>query len=328
MNNGFTQDPQGEHMNTPARRIRTSRMLLLVLMSSCVPLLLGHPSPARAQESPIPLFHELGLRPTSIGSATLYSTPGHESWAAEIVELASAAVSVVNDSLGVSFDFSVAVLTPSEWRTWFLDGDDVIWADGQYGMPWAWPPDRLIAVPATLDEGLVITDPSDVEGNKGRLRFIALHELGHVSAREFFHPTSEYRWSPVGWFEEFLATYFAVGVASLNDESAAFVVQFSTDAVESTDPVYTDLDDMHRVFARLPPPQAAVNYAWYQSVINLKAMEMRERHGFGLLAALREALDWDSFDLWSTDYLLGRLDQIDPGFRAWTEAIQASDRPD
>jgi hypothetical protein len=308
-------------MTTPAGRTRAFGTLLPVMLSSLLPLLFGSPSSAGAQESPLPLFRELGLRPTSIGSTTLWSTPGHESWAAEIVELSAAAASMFNDSLGLSFDLSVAVLAPSEWRTWFVEGDDVTWAAEQYGMPWAWPPDRLIAVPATLDEGLVIRDPSDIEGNRRRLRFIALHELGHVSAREFFHPKSESRWSPVGWFEEFLATYFAVAFASLDEEMTAFVVRFSTENVEGADPVHTDLDAMHQVFAQLPPAQAAANYGWFQSVINLKAVELFERHGFRLLTDLREALDWDSFDRWSTDYLLDRMDRIDPGFRSWAEAV-------
>ena len=248
-------------------------MLNVAWLGSFVSLVLALPASAGAQESPIPLFRELGLQSASMGAVTLYSTPGHESWAEEIVEMSSGAVAVFGDSLGLTFDFSVAVLTPPQWRTWFIDGDEVAWVNDQYGMPWAWPPDRLLAVPATLDEGLVIRDPSDVEGNRRQLRFIALHELGHISAREFFHPTSQYRWSPVGWFEEFLATYFAVAIASLDEEIAEFVVRFSEDLVETTDPAFTNLDLMHQVFGRLPPPQAAANYGWYQAVINLKAVE-------------------------------------------------------
>lgn len=299
------------------------RILGLVLTASFVPLLLGNPSVVRAQESPLPLFGELGLQPTAVGSTTLYATPGHEPWALEIVELAQDALTVFGDSLGLSIDVRVAVLGPSQWRTWFIDDDEVTWANEEYGMPWAWPPDRLIAVPATMDEGLLIRDPSDVEDNRRRLRFISLHELGHVSVREFFHPNSSSRWSPVGWFEEFLATYFAVAFASLDEETKAFVVQFSSDNVENMDPAYTDLDRMHEVFESLPPPQAAANYGWFQSAINLKAVDVYERHGFGLLPALKEMLDWDSFDDWSTGYLLDRMDQLDPGFRAWAEAIDS-----
>ena len=284
------------------------------------------PSAALGQESPLPLLRELGLRSTSTGPATLYSTPGYEEWAGEIVDQSIAAVRLFADSLDLSFDFNVAVLMPPQWVTWFVNGDDVSWENEQYGMPWAWPPDRLIAVPATFDEGLVIRDPSDVDGNKRLLRFIALHELGHVSTREFFYPTSEHRWSPVGWFEELLASYFAVAFVSLDDEGAEFVVTFSTEIIATTSPPFTNLDVMHQVFGRLPPSQAAANYGWYQAVLNLKAIELHERHGFGFLVALRDALAWDSFEEWSTDYLLDRVDTLDPGFRAWAHGIQGADR--
>jgi len=259
-----------------------------------------------------------------VGSATVYRIPGDDSWAVELGELMQDALSVFEDSLGLSFDVTVAVMGPSEWRTWSVDGDEVTWANEEYGMPWAWSPVQLIGVPATLDEGLTIADPSDIEGNRRRLRFISLHELGHLSAREFFHPESEYRWSPVGWFEEFLATYFAVAYASLDEETRAFVIQFSSDTMDGTDPTYTDLERMHAVFGLLPPPEAAANYAWYQTAINLRAVEMYERHGFGLLADLREVLDWGSFEDWNTEYLLARIDQVDPGFRAWAESIQSA----
>lgn len=143
-----------------------ARTLRSVLVALSLPLLFVFSPPAHGQESPLPLFRELGLQPVEVGSTTLYATPGHEAWAGEIVRLVQDAGAVFEDSLGLSFDATVAVLGPAQWRSWFVTGDGVVWADEQYGMPWAWPPDRLLAVPATLDEGMTITDPSDIQGNR------------------------------------------------------------------------------------------------------------------------------------------------------------------
>ena len=275
------------------------------------------PAPASAQESAMPVLEAAGTERFAMGRATVYHSPGYAAWARLVATRANAMAGVLDDSLGLAFPFRVAVLEPAQWFTWSLEGGEVRWPNWQYGLPWAWPSDRLMVVPATLEAGPVIRDPADSAGNRVRLQFIALHELGHVYARAYFYPDSPERWSPVGWFEEFLATCFAYGaLATLDPAGARLAITTIAGDASGVAPAYTDLDMMHAVFRELDPQQAGANYAWFQAQLNVQAAALLDGHGFALMRRLRE-LDWDRMATWSTDTVLAQMEHMAPGFAAW-----------
>lgn len=279
--------------------------------------------PQEAGDSPLARIRAMRVDSFALGHATTFYTPGHEAWARQITALAVGASRYLADSLDLTFPLRVAVLGPSQWLSWSSDHGRVTWSDGGYGMPWGWGPDRLITVPATLDEGVLLRNASDSVDPR-QMQFIALHELGHVCAREYFFPNSDRRWSPIGWFSEFMASYFAYAYArEQKPELADVMLSSARRRMAGAEPRYTKLEDMHGVFARLPPREAAANYGWYQMALNLRVAEVYDRYGLDFLRRLRDVLPWDGFDRWTSDLILDRLEEIAPGFRAWARDLEA-----
>ena len=175
-------------------------------------------------------------------------------------------------------------------------------------------------MPASLDEGVLITG-SDRSANLRRVRFVMLHEFGHLASKQLLHPNSGQPYSAVRWFDELIATYFAYAFVRASDPDWARAAQDEWQrAVEEFTPPVVSLDWSH--FRDLSPVEFARTYAWYQNVLNLHAATLYEEHGLDFLRSVRDRLDWQSAANWTTVGLIPVLDDIAPGFQAWASALE------
>jgi hypothetical protein len=296
---------------------RCNRFALVAMVLLAAALAHGN---AQAQDSPLARIQAIQGGTFTLGRTTVQYSAGHERRARQLAELVVNASRLFEDSLGLTFEVHVGVLAPSDWISFPLSPDE------PYGMPWAWPRERLVVIPATLDQGLLIRDPADTAYNANLLDFIALHEFGHLCNREYLYPAGDRDWSSVGWFEELMASYFAYAFLSHHDaDQARFVSDFSNETVSATVPRLTSLDRMHHVFDELEIQDAVANYAWYQSKLNLKAVAVHEEYGLDFVARFKRTLPWDDVKSWTTERLLTHLERTAPGFQAWAADFENTD---
>ena len=72
----------------------------------------------------------------------------------------------------------------------------------------------------------------------------------------------------------------------------------------------------------LPPAELAPTYGWYQTVLNLRVADIYAKHGLAFLRTLKDRLPFRTMDTWTTESLLGHLENIAPGFRRWADELQ------
>lgn len=189
-------------------------------------------------------------------------------------------------------------------------------------MPWGWVDERVVTVPSSLEEGVLIRGP-DGTTNRKRVEFVLLHEFGHLANKEYFHPNSPWPYSPVRRFEELFASYWANSFVSSHDPAWAEAAETSWEGVVSSfTPPVLSLDWGWNVVDGLPPAVWARTYAWYQNFLNLRAAALPEAHGIDLLATLKERLPWDEAGTWDSASLLPALEWIAPGFREWARDLE------
>jgi hypothetical protein len=272
----------------------------------------------RAQEqSPGTKIEALGLESMTVGRVTTLFAPKDQARARQLAELSEGATAFFEQKLGVSFRFRLAVLGPKDWF-------QTHGAGMPYGIPWCSVAERLVVVPASLTEGVLI-DGRNAQEDRWRVDFVTLHELGHLIAKQYLHPTSTHEEMPVMWFEELVATYFGYTfVSSFNRQWAQSARREWIGRVEGYRPRRRSLD--WSFMRTLPPAEMASTYAWYQFILNLRVADIYERHGFDFLRALKERLPFRSMDSWTTKSLLGYLDRIAPGFQRWADELEKADK--
>jgi hypothetical protein len=250
-----------------------------------------------------------------VGLVTTFFAPDDQGYAAELAALTDAAAEYFTSEFGSGFPLHLAVLQPDTWFDPYQDG-----APAPYGMPWGWIPESLMGVPASLQEGILIVGP-DKQANLRRVRFVMLHEYGHLAAKRYLHPQGDQLYSSVRWFEEMVATYFAYAfVHNADAEWARAGRQEWTAFVEADAPASATLD--WSFMYRLPPQQFGRTYAWYQNMLNVRAADVYAEHGLRFLTALRDRLPWSTSEAWTTGMLLPLLDSIAPGFQTWADGLQ------
>jgi hypothetical protein len=289
-------------------RIVASALMMGFLIASTV----------RAQDQPLSgRIEEFGLETMTVGRVTALYAPDDQARARQLAELAEAAATFFERELGVAFEFRLAVLGPKHWFS--PHG-----AELPYGIPWCSVAERLMVVPASLQEGALISGPNE-EADRRRVDFVTLHELGHLAAKQYFHPGSAHEEFPVLWFEELIATYFDYAyVASFDPGWAESARRDWAARVEGFTPRTLSLD--WGFMRNLPADELGPTYGWYQNVLNLRVADLYEEHGLGFLPTLREKLPLDTLDDWTTESLLAHLEQIAPGFQRWADDLQRGGR--
>jgi hypothetical protein len=264
---------------------------------------------------PTEFIRTLALDSARVGSISVRFGPEDREYALQLATLCEDAVSFFHGEFTSPFSPQLAVLRPEHWFVPYAGGEGE-----PYGIPWAWVPDLLITVPASLDAGVLITGP-DRQADQRRVRFVMLHEYGHLASKQFLHPGSDQPYSSVRWFDELIATYFAYAFVRASDPGWAQAAQEEwLVAVESFTPPVVSLDWSH--FRDLSPIEFARTYAWYQNLLNLQAAALYDEHELDFLRRIRDRLDWQNAADWTTDQLVPILDDIAPGFQSWASGIE------
>ncbi len=289
-------------------RLLCLRGSLVCVVTAC--LILASTAHAQAQ-SPLERVEALGLDTMKVGRVTAYFAPADRERAEQLAMLSEEAAAFLERELGIAFDLGLAALAPDHW---FSDIPNI-----PYAIPWPSMPERLIFMPSSLQEGLLIRGQSELEDRR-RVDFVLLHEYGHIATKAYFRPTSDRDYLPVNWFEELLATYF--GYAFVHSSDSAWVEAAREEwLVEVRDYTPRVLSLDWSFMNSLPGIELSRTYAWYQFILNLRAVEIYEQHGLGFLRALKDKLPWHDSDDWTTASLLPLLEEIAPGFEAWAESL-------
>lgn len=261
--------------------------------------------------TPLERVEALGLETKEIGRVTAYFAPADRDRAVELTTLAEAAAAHFERELGMSFKFRIAALTPEHWFSEF--------PGAPYAIPWVSVSDRLLFVPSSLSEGLLVRGPTALDDRR-RIDFVLLHEYGHLADKAFYLTRRDEDYDTVPWFREFLANYFAYAYVHAADPEMAEASKLMwRDVVEGYKPSVMSLE--WGFMNALPPGQLAQTYAWYQNMLNLRAAEVYEEYGLDFLRDLNSELPWKEAGEWTTETLLPVLDQVAPGFQAWADTL-------
>ncbi len=269
---------------------------------------LAAPVAASAQRpSAWAVLDSLGLESGHVGRVEYYFATADEARAEALASLVDAAAAVFERQLDLRFDLSVAALGPGEWFSEF--------PGVPYAVPWASIPERLLLLPSSLSQGVLILGPTAL-ADRRRVDFVALHEYGHIAAKEYFRPEAVEPYTPVSWFDELIATYFAYShLAEADPEwASAARAEWSSQIRDFTPPVLS-LD--WGFMSGLPGPELSRVYGWYQTVLNERAAELYDRRGIALLPRLKAALSWEDASRWTPARLLNALDGVTPELAAW-----------
>ena len=275
-------------------------------------LTLAYPLQARDQSSRTKL-EALGLETMTVGRVTALFPRDDRARARQLAELSEAAAAFFEKELNLSFEFRLAALGPAHWFS--PHG-----ADLPYGIPWCSVAERLMVVPASLKEGVLI-DGRNEQDDRRRVDFVTLHEFGHLGAKQYLHAASTREELPILWFEELVATYFAYAFVSSFDHQWAESARKDWIArVEGYTPRKLSLD--WSFMRALPAAELAPTYGWYQNVLNLRVADVYEEHGLLFLRTLKEKLPLCNMDTWTTESLLGQLESIAPAFQRWADRLE------
>jgi hypothetical protein len=260
---------------------------------------------------PLAKLEAIGLDTMKVGRVTAYFSPKDRARAQEMAVMTEQVASFFEQKLGFTFDLGMAALAPEHWFSEF--------PGIPYAIPWPSMDERLIFMPSSLVEGLLIQGPTALDDRR-RVDFVLLHEYGHIAAKEYFRPADNQDYLPVKWFEELLATYFAYAFVHASDSVWAEAAQAAwLDEVESYTPAVLSLD--WSFMNDLPGNELARTYGWYQVMLNLRVAEIYNGNGLDFLQSMKEHLPWDEASDWNTTILLALIEEIEPGFEAWEESL-------
>jgi len=280
-------------------------------LAACMALGLGWltaPASTSAQRpGAMAVLDTLGLQSGRVGRVEYYFDAPDQARAQVLASLVNDAAAEFERELDLRFDLSLAALGPDHWFSEF--------PGVPYAVPWASIPERLLLLPSSLSQGVLITGPNAL-ADRRRVDFVALHEYGHIAAKEYFRPTAAEPYTPVSWFEELIATYFAYSyVAGAEPEWGSAVRAEWSSQIEAFTPPVLSLD--WRFMNSLPGPELSRTYGWYQFVLNKRAAELYDRHGVALLPRLKAALSWRDASGWTPAGLLKALDGVTPELASW-----------
>ncbi len=264
------------------------------------------------EQSPLARVEALGLDSLTVGRVTALFEPDDRERAEQFAALSEEAATFFEHEIHESFTFRVAALGPENWFSEF--------PGIPYAIPWVSMSERLILMPASLQEGLLIEGRSPL-ADRRRVDFVLLHEFGHLLGKEYFRSTSDRDYLQVSWFEELLATYFAYSFIHVFDPQWAQAARKEWQIqVNGYTPSELSLD--WSFMNDLPPNELAKTYGWYQFMLNLRVADIYDQHGLEFLRSLKGSLPWDGQDDWTTESLLTQLEQIAPGFQGWADELQ------
>ena len=256
--------------------------------------------------TPKEIVEDLSLNTAEVGRVTAHFKPADRSRALELATLVEEASAMFEDELGLSFSIELAALAPDDW---FADIPGI-----PYAIPWPSMNERLLLLPSSLQVGLLV-EGREPEIAKRLVDFVALHEYGHIAAKEYFRPGDRADYIPVQWFRELVSSYFAYCyIATAYPAWAEASRAEWAAAVAASAPPVLSLD--WGFMNEMTGIELAQTYEWYQLMLNLKAAELFDVHGIALLRELKR-LPWDQSRDWTTAAVIESLNPIDPDLSEW-----------
>lgn len=242
---------------------------------------------------------------------TVYFTPGYKHRAKYLSDILIEAKHYFKDSLGVEYDFRLAVLDETQWNK--------INSPYPYGLPWnnSTKP-YVIFMPADTSHGAVVDDLSNFLEREAANRYvdnIGFHEVGHTYVCEYIYggrfSDSEI---PFRWFDEVMANYFCYAFLKSNyPDMARLLYEVSALTYNTTDFAYTTLQQFEKHYFEIPPP----NFHWYQITFIKMVIDVYNESGLDFIRKIREKIFWDKGR--TTEELLTELEAIAPGFLNWAD---------
>jgi hypothetical protein len=254
------------------------------------------------------------LNVDSLNSEILvYFTPGYKERAEYLSGILKEANNFFKDSLGVEYDYSIAVLDETQWNE--LD------APYPYGLPWnnAYKP-YVIFMPADTSHGAVVDDLSNFLERSDANKYvdnIGLHEVGHTYVCEYIYggrftdPEIPFR-----WFDELMANYFCYAfLKSVQPSMANLLYDVAFRTYDTAGFNYTTLQQFEDYYFEIPPP----NYHWYQVTFIKRVIDVYNKNGLNFIREVKEKISWDKER--TTEELLLELEIIAPGFIDWASLL-------
>jgi hypothetical protein len=306
----------------------------IVVFAAQVAVCLVPASAVAQQDSTLARVRSLSVD-SLLAPTPTYFSPGYRARAESLQTLLRRASDYFAPRLGIKATVWLVVLDEEGWKGLRRRGP----YGAYYGSPFSSPPPRVIGVPA-LPESSVVTKvmrsvrtniPSDGLDTLRRILrsyddaalatvdWFSLHEFGHALA-DTWGARSEAR-----WLHEFLATYLASAFLADNDPNALAAWNVVSRAlIDGTAPAARGLDDFN---GRLVGGSIET-YGWFQSQFVILASEiLRHRGNTDLFSRMRASgLDVGTASV-PTAELLGRLEQIVPGFQRWAAALSGPRPP-
>lgn len=261
------------------------------------------------------------------GEITVYHTKGYEDRALMLGQMLEESNEFFEQSLGISASINLAVLDRSHWLQ--------ITKTFPYGLPLvSWAKDYVVLLPATIDDGVVVSFFLDMSGNASQsvldkleshnltyddaarmmVDVLGFHELGHVYTRVYELTTHR------KWFDEIAATYFAYAyMDAKHPEFVAVYEALCQTNIDTVDPTFTSFEHFETVYVAVDNVCKG-NLGWYQSMFTKIISAIYPEHGLSFLEKAKASLESDK--KLTDEELLARLEGIAPGFIQWAEEVE------
>lgn len=245
---------------------------------------------------------------------TVHFTPGYKQRAEYLAKILIEANHFFSDSLGVEYDYTLAVLDEKQWNQ--------LNSPYPYGLPWnnAFKP-YVVFMPADTSHGAVIDDLSNFLKRSDAIKYvdnIGFHEAGHTYVCEYIYngrftdPEIPFR-----WFDELMANYFCYAfLRSVHPEMADLMHDVAFRTYDTAEFNYTTLQQFEDHYFEIPPP----NYHCYQVTFIKRVMDIYNTRGLNFIREVKEEIFWDKER--TTEELLLELEEIAPGFLDWAAQLK------
>lgn len=258
------------------------------------------------------------------GEITVYHTKGYEDRALMLGQMLEESNEFLEQLLGISASINLAVLDRSHWLQ--------VTKQFPYGLPCVfWGKDYVVLLPATIDDGAVVSMFLDMSGKVSQsvldrleshnltyddaarmmVDVIGFHELGHIYTQVYELTTHR------KWFDEIVATYFAYAyMDARHPEFLAVYEALCQTIIDTVDPRFTSFEDFETIYTGV----GTENLGWYQSMFVKRISAIYPEHGLSFLEKGKASLESDR--KLTDEELLARLEDIAPGFIQWAEEVE------
>ena len=239
----------------------------------------------------------------------VYFTPGYKKRAEYLTGILTAANHFFRDSLGVGYEYHLAVLDETQWNE--------LHCPYPYGLPWnnAFRP-YVIFMPADTSHGAVVDDLSNFLERNNANKYvdnIGIHEAGHTYVCEYIYGG---RFSdpeiPFRWFDELMANYFCYTfLRSVHPDMADLLSDVAFRNYNTEEFTFVTLQQFEDHYFEIPPS----NFHWYQTAFIKRVIEVYNKTGLNFIREVKEKISWDKER--TAENLLLELERITPGFLKW-----------